>query len=180
MNLQIKDSILCIVDVQEKLVKAIENKKYIDRIAILSKAAGILNIDAIKTEQYPKGLGRTIPIVEENLPADIIKIEKYSFSCFGAVNFRSALKKQKRKNLILCGIESHVCILQTAVGAVKAGYNVFIPRDAVASRKKEEYLSAIDFLTNIGVKFLTVESLLFILLRNSKHKNFKEITALIK
>lgn len=175
--LDTNNSILVIIDIQEKLVKAASNgEKTIINTSKISQAAQILSIPVIITEQYPKGLGAT---VESITGSDAFIIEKSSFSAFKEPEFEQKIKSLNRKQVILCGIETHICVLQTAIDLYKNGYEVYVLKDCVSSRSEEEQNSGLELLKQYGIKVITVEIALFQWLKSSKHPQFKDIQKLI-
>ncbi len=172
---------LILVDIQEKLLPAISSHEdIVRRQKILVGAAKNLPLHVIVTEQYPKGLGRTVPEISSLFDPAWPLIEKTSFSCFGEPAFRTLLKASPFKSLIVAGIETHVCIQQTVLDALDDGYRVFVPEDAVGSRKEPEKAAALRLLARRGAAVTSVESVLFMLMRDSRHPAFKAISALIK
>lgn len=172
-------SLILIIDIQEKLLNAVYNKEALTaKAAILAKAADILKIPVVITEQYPKGLGYTIPELKNNMHSSVF--EKTSFSAIDETEVFDAIKKSKRSQIILFGIETHICVSQTANALVKKGYDVNIISDACGSRNEKEHYAGLDRIKSNGAKIITTEIALFEWLRTSKHQNFKEIQALIK
>lgn len=174
-----EDSILLIIDVQEKLVNMLKDKEVSESAAKIAKAAGILNIPSIITEQYPKGLGSTIDKIKLALP-DANYIEKTHFSALKEEGFKELLKTKKRNQIIILGIETHICVLQTAFDLLNNGYEVFVVANACGSRTEENKIAALKRLRHYGAQTVTLEMVLFELLKSSKHPNFKEVQALIK
>lgn len=175
--LDTNNSILVIIDIQEKLVKAASNgEKTIINTSKISQAAQILSIPVIITEQYPKGLGATVESITGN---DAFIMEKSSFSAFKEPEFEQKIKSLNRKQVILCGIEAHICVLQTAIDLYKNGYEVYVLKDCVSSRSEEEQNSGLELLKQYGIKVITVEIALFQWLKSSKHPQFKDIQKLI-
>ena len=175
--LDTNNSILVIIDIQEKLVKAASNgEKTIINTSQISQAAQILSIPVIITEQYPKGLGAT---VESITGSDAFIMEKSSFSAFKEPEFEQKINSLNRKQVILCGIETHICVLQTAIDLYKNGYEVYVLKDCVSSRSEEEQNSGLELLKQYGIKVITVEIALFQWLKSSKHPQFKDIQKLI-
>jgi isochorismate hydrolase len=148
-------------------------------IEILIKAAQILDIPIIRCEQNPKALGPTIPQLDQ-LMTQNQPVEKFSFSCLGNQKFTYQLKALSRKQIILCGIEAHVCIYQTAMDLLDRDYQVSLIADAVSSRTTQNKKIAIDRLDSEGAYISSTEMILFELLKTAKHPNFKEIAKLIK
>lgn len=168
-------TIICI-DLQEKLVNMLGkySQKVADSAAKLMKAASILNIDTIITEQYPHGLGSTINSIKEI--ADFKTIEKTTFSALATDGF----EKPKNKNVVIFGIETHICVYQTVLDLLQEGYSVYVVADCCGSRNKDNYKAALKLMAQEGAKITTLEIVLFEFLKSSKHPNFKEIQGLIK
>ncbi len=179
--LDINNSILVIIDIQDRLVLA---SKYglnsAQKMTKLAKAASILGIPTIVTEQYPAGLGKTVIELSQALTPETAIIEKASFSAMQEPEFEQKISSFGRKQIIIGGIETHICVLQTAAELLNKGYEVYIAKDACASRHKDEYLTGIELLQQYGAKITCTEIALFEWLKTSKHPNFKEIQALIK
>ena len=168
------------IDIQEKLVDVMiknEIKKVIDASTILIEAAKILEVPCLYTEQYPKGLGPTVKELKSLLPHP--PIEKKTFSCLDAPNFKSHLVKS-RPQIILCGLETHICILQTALALKASGKEVFVVEDATLSRTNLNHQNAIHRLRSEGVVITNVESVIFEWLRVAQGDHFKAINKLIK
>ena len=164
-------SVICI-DLQEKLVNMLNNSEVIAMNATkLMQAASILELDTIITEQYPKGLGSTIE--------SIIAIT--SFKTFEKTSF-SACKElpELKENIVIFGIETHICVYQTVMDLLQKGHNVYVVADCCASRSELNYNASLELMKQFGAKITTLEIVLFELLKSSKHPNFKEIQALIK
>ncbi|MBU1065903.1 isochorismatase family protein, partial [bacterium] len=136
-------------------------------------------IPIIITEQYPKGLGATVSEIHELIP-DIEAVEKRSFSCCFNENFMSVLENLNRKQVLVSGIETHVCVYQTCVDLLESGYDVFLIADAVSSRKQDDKDLAIRVLEKEGVELRRVEMALFELIKTSQHEKFKDISTIIK
>ena len=150
----------------------------LDNIAKLVRVSEVFNIPVVVTEQYPKGLGRTVRELESILK--VKPIEKTSFSCFGAPEFEKELEKLGAQSLILTGIETHICVVQTALDALKRGYEVIVPADATGSRKELDWRIALDRMLAKGVDVVTTEMLLFDLIGDAARPEFKEILKLVK
>ena len=173
-------SCLIVVDVQGKLAELMDDKATLfANIEILIKTAQILDIPIIRCEQNPKALGPTITQLDQ-LMTQNPPVEKFSFSCLGDEKFTDRLKALSRKQIILCGIEAHVCIYQTAMDLLDRDYQVSLIADAVSSRTPENKKIAIDRLDSEGVFISSTEMILFELLKTAKHPKFKEIAKLIK
>ena len=169
-----------VIDIQDKLVDVMpksEIKKVIDASSVLIQAAKILEVPCFYTEQYPKGLGSTVKKLKTLLlnPA----IEKKVFSCLDESKFKSALVKS-RPQIILCGLETHICILQTALALKAAGKEVFVLEDATLSRSSLHHQNAIARLRLEGIVVTNIESVIFEWLRAAEGDQFKIIAKLIK
>ena len=178
--LQKENSLLLIIDIQEKLVKMVgPNNPVSQNCQKLLKASAILNIPCIITEQYPKGLGETISEIKSANPTAKY-FEKTSFSAISTEEIKKAIITSEKKQVILCGIEAHICVLQTALELLSIGIEVFVVKDACASRKEDNFNNAFNRLAQEGARITDTEITLFELLRSSTHPNFKEIQSLIK
>ena len=178
--LEIKKSSLVVVDVQGKLANLMDNKEPLfANVEILIKAAKALEIPILWCQQNPKGLGPTLPQIAELL-ADSEPIDKFSFSCCGDENFTEQLKNSRRKQIILCGIETHVCIYQTAMDLLDRDYEVNLVADAVSSRSAENKHIALQRLSADGAYLSSTEMTIFELLKTAKHPKFKELAKLIR
>ncbi len=175
------DSLFLIIDIQEKLINAAFNKEIISKNSkILAQTSKILGLPVIITEQYPKGLGDTVSEIKDNIGADVEVYEKNTFSALDNDDIRNALKNKKRKQVVLFGIETHICVSQTAQALLEDGYDVFVIANACGSRDETEYEFGLERIKCAGGKIITVEIALFELLRGAKHPHFKEIQSLIK
>lgn len=174
--------VIIAVDLQERLMPTMYNTEEITaRAKVLLSGAAEIGVPVIATEQYPQGLGSTIPeIAETFVPEKSSVIAKTSFSVFGEEAFCNALRERHPSTLIFCGVETHVCILHSVFNALEAGYNVIIAADAVSSRKEAEKLLALESARQAGAWVLSTESILFSLLKNSRHPAFKAVSKLIK
>ena len=175
------DAQLVVVDVQEKLCRAMDPQvleQLTGNISILLDAAAELGLPAIATEQYVKGLGATVPALKEKLAAPTL--EKMTFSCCGGDGFLDALGKSGRRQVILTGMETHVCVLQTALELLSAGYTVHLVCDAVMSRRKANWKTALKTLTQAGAVLTSTEAVLFQLLRVAGTEEFKKLSKLVR
>lgn len=179
--LDTNNSILFIIDIQEKLTKAgFKGKDAAHNMAKVVKAAQILNIPTIVTEQYPKGLGTTDEEIKNNLPQHAVTVEKAAFSAMTESGVKKFFEDKKQKQIVLGGIETHICVLQTAMDLIQQGYKVCILEDCSSSRHEYEHNTGIELLKQAGAKIVCTEIVLFEWLRTSKHPRFKEVQALIK
>ncbi len=179
----IEDSCLIIIDVQEKLTTAIP-AKVVNRLrkntVILLHAANELNVPVITTAQYPAGLGAVETFITQNLTASGSHFEKTRFSCMGAAKFTAHLSQINKKQIILTGIEAHICVLQSAIELAAAGFDVYVVIDAIAAREFTSYESALLRLKQARVSLLNTESVLFEWLKDAAHPKFKTLTKLIR
>ena len=171
---------LVVIDYQEKLLPKIRDADAVSGQAIkLIRFARELSIPTLWTEQYPKGLGHTIGPIAAELTG-VTPIEKTAFGCLGDPAFAQALDRSGRRQLLLTGIEAHICVMQTALLAIEKGYTVFIPRDAVGSRSEREYDAGLDRLERAGAELVTTEMAIFEMLREAGTPEFKKALPLIK
>ena len=175
-------SLLLMVDLQEKLLAAMgadERVQVLGAAKRLLRAATELEVPMLATEQYPKGLGATVPELRALLPATARGFEKTCFSCCGADGFPQALPAD-RPQVILFGIEAHVCILQTALDLLARGRQVFVVEDGTCSRHPGHKANALARLRQAGVTVTNSESVLFEWVRDARHESFKAVSALLK
>jgi len=178
--LEIEKSCLVVVDVQGKLAELMwEKERLFKNVEILVKSANILDIPIIWCQQYPKALGETIPQVTEHLK-DISPCDKMCFSCCGSEEFADKLHDTGRRQVLVCGIEAHICVYQTSVDLLDADYEVQVVGDAVSSRTKENKDAALNRIQWEGAAITTTEMALFELLGTAEHPNFKDIARLVK
>ena len=180
MRLSPETSLLMVIDVQEKLFATMyEQKKVKDNIVRMVEGAKILKVPIIWTEQYSKGLGPTIPELKSALKGHTC-YEKITFSCADDDQILKAVEKVKPKDILLCGIEAHVCVYQTAVELIEMGNAVHVVVDAVMSRYKSNHEVALRKMEQVGVNITSVEMALFEFQGAAKGETFKPIAALIK
>jgi nicotinamidase-related amidase len=177
MLLNKDDSILLLIDVQEKLVPAILNKDIlIQRCEWLLKLAAKMNVPVLASEQYPKGLGHTIEPLKSYLGKKNC-IEKVHFSCMQSPDFIHRLSEHKKNQLILLGMEAHVCVLQSALELKNAGFDVFVVVDAVSSRTELDCKYGLKRMKQDGVHLITAEMVFFEWLRVSNVPDFKALSS---
>jgi nicotinamidase-related amidase len=168
---------LIVVDIQEKLLPPIFQKEELVRNAkLLIRAAALLKIPALMSTQYAKGLGQTVPEIASLLP-ETEAIDKDQFSCFGSDAFCTLLKRLpgKRNSLLLCGMESHICVTQTALGALREGYLVHVASDAVSSRTDWNWKIGLERMRVAGAVISSTEMMIYELMRSSSSPAFKEL-----
>ena len=173
---------LIVVDIQEKLLPPIFQKEMlVKNCKLLIRLAGILKIPVLMTTQYAKGLGSTVPEIASLLP-ETQAIDKQMFSCFGSDVFCSVLKRMpgNRNTVLLCGMESHICVMQTAVGALREGYLVHIASDAVSSRTEWNWKIGLERMRAAGAVISSTEMMIYELLRASNAEGFKELLPYLK
>lgn len=176
-----EDSLLVVVDVQEKLVNAMKEdivEKILKNIVTLIELCKIYQIPIIITEQYPKGLGKTLSKIKELINEE--PIEKISFSSVGEERFMKKIKDTKRRKIILTGMETHVCVLQTALDLIARDYHVFVPYDAVCSRRKLDWRFGLELMKETGAVVSPTETLVFQILKKAGTPEFKRILEFIK
>lgn len=177
------DSLLLLVDIQARLSAAMpeETRRLLLRnSSILLEAATLLDIPILASEQYPRGLGRTEASLAQNFPATLQSFEKVQFSCYAVDDFTQAVHAHQRRQVIIAGMETHVCVLQTALEMHAAGLHVFVAEDATCSRNALHNQNALARLRACGVTVTNTESVVFEWLRHAGHEHFKRISALIR
>ena len=172
--------LLLLIDIQEKLVAMLEKNTVVRKSTTLIQTANILGIPTIITEQYPQGLGKTVDFISEHVTENTVLFEKTAFSALKDEGFLDKLKSFNKKQIIIGGIEAHICVHQTVADLIENGFEVYVVKDACASRKKDDFKSGIKLMEQNGAKITATEAVLFELLKTSKHPNFKEVQALIK
>ncbi|MEI6089068.1 MAG: hydrolase [bacterium] len=181
MRILIEDTAFLSLDNQSRLFPSIfENEKLEINLLKLISGMKVLDLPILVTEQYSKAIGSTIPSIINLLADKYHPIEKMAFSCMDEPNFVNALKAMNRKNVIICGIESHVCVLQTTIDMLSAGYQPIIIEDCVSSRNPNDKKHAIRRMARSGAIITTYESILFELQRFSGTDRFKAISKIIK
>lgn len=181
-QLETEQCALVVIDIQEKLLPPIFRKEELLRNArLLIRAAGILKIPALVSTQYAKGLGDTVPEIASSLPGSA-PIDKTLFSCFGSDVFCSALKRLpgQRNTLLLCGMESHICVMQTVLAALRDGYLVHVASDAVGSRTEWNWKIGLDRMRAAGAVISSTEMMIYELMRASSSAAFKELLPYLK
>ncbi|MEN6374275.1 MAG: hydrolase [Smithella sp.] len=171
---------LIVIDIQDKLFQAMHDKENLLANALkVIRGAKVFNLPLIVTEQIPEKLGQTIPDVVEEL-GGIERIAKETFSCWGNNRFQEKLELLNRPDMIIIGIESHICVYQTAIELLDNGYNVHIVADAVSSRTKENSDIGLGAMRNVGAFITSAEMVLFELLRSAGNAGFKDIQKIVK
>ncbi|TNF50939.1 MAG: isochorismatase family protein [Deltaproteobacteria bacterium] len=180
-NLDAEKAVLVVIDVQERLVPAMPEDVYLrlrNTVAMLVEVAGLLGLPVVTTEQYPKGIGHTVP--ELAAACNETVIEKVSFGCCGEASFLQALKNTGRTQVLITGMEAHVCVYQTVLGLLEDGYYVHLIRDAICSRNKTDYLAGVANAGQAGAVVTTAETVMFQMLQESTHEQFRAVSRLVK
>ncbi|MBT1073504.1 hydrolase [Pelotalea chapellei] len=175
-------ALLVVIDVQEKLCAAMDEKvlsRLSKNITILLESAAELQIPVLVTEQYVKGLGSTLPALKEKT-AHASRCEKMTFSCCGCSEFIESIKATGRNQIIITGMETHVCVLQTVIELLDAGFVVHLVRDAVMSRSKQNWQTALDAMAQAGAVPTCTESVVFQLLKVAGTEEFKKLSKLVR
>ncbi|RJP64088.1 MAG: hydrolase [Candidatus Abyssobacteria bacterium SURF_17] len=173
-------ALLLVIDYQEKLLAAFnDTEELLQNCAKLIKFAKILKLPILWTEQYPKGLGKTVEEVSKEL-SRLKPVEKLSFSCFGEPAFVEQLSRHSSTQLMLCGIETHICVEQTALDAVNAGYQVHIVADACASRKIHDHHIGLRKMEGAGALVTCTEMAMYEILGRSDVPEFREVLKIVK
>jgi nicotinamidase-related amidase len=180
-KLEADKAVLVVIDIQERLVTAMPQDVYTrmrETVSMLVNGAGLLGIPVVTTEQYPQGIGHTVPELAEACKGTVV--EKVSFVCCGEPGFMAALKKLGRTQVILTGMETHVCVYQTVLGLLEDGYHVHLVRDAICSRSKADFQVGVANAAQAGAVVTTAETVLFQMMQKSTHAQFRAVSKLIK
>jgi nicotinamidase-related amidase len=175
-------TVLVVIDIQEKLLPPIfQREQLLRNSALLIRLARILQMPVLMSTQYAKGLGDTVPQIRSLLP-DVAAIDKQMFSCFGSDVFCSVLKRLpgNRNTVLLCGMESHICVMQTALGALRDGYVVHVASDAVSSRTEWNWKIGLERMRSAGAVISSTEMAIYELLRSSAEPAFREMLQHLK
>ncbi len=173
---------LIVVDIQQKLLPPIvQREQLVHNSQLLIRAAGVLKIPALVTTHYSKGLGQTVPEIAALTPTSEA-IDKDRFSCFGSDSFCALLKRLpgNRNTLLLCGMESHICVAQTALAALREGYIVHVASDAVSSRTEWNWKIGLERMRAAGSVISSTEMMIYELMRSSSSPAFKEMLPYLK
>jgi isochorismate hydrolase len=177
------DSVLVVIDIQDRLAEAMDpaaRAGMVRNTRLLLQTAALLGVPVLLTEQYPRGLGPTSPEVLEMLPAGAPRVAKTCFACTGSSEFIEALDATGRPQVILAGMEAHVCVLQSAMELLVVRPEVFVAADACCSRHAANHANAMERMRAAGVVVTNTESVMFEWLRDSRQKHFKAVSALIR
>lgn len=173
-------SVLLVIDIQERILPVIhQHEMVVENTIKLIKGFKVLGLPIFHTEQYPKGLGPTVSAIQDELEKNEA-IQKLTFSCSGATELFDKLKKQNLHQVVICGIESHVCVQQTVLDLLANGFQVNVAADAVSSRRIKDYEIALSRMTKHGAEVTTAEAIMFELLNVCGTDEFKQISRIIK
>ena len=174
------DALLLLVDMQERLQPHMhDDARLRAKAGALARGCQLLDVPVFVTEQYPKGLGHTVPELREVVEHAGV-LEKTAFSCAGDPSIRARVEASGRRGVLLAGIEAHVCVLQTALDLLEEGYAVHVVEDAVGSRSPADREVGIARMRRNGAQPASVEMVLFELMGSSRHPRFKDVQALVK
>lgn len=181
MRLSVENCLLLVVDVQEKIFATMRRRDETERnIVRLIKGAKVFQVPVVWTEQYPGGLGKTIPGIRDALKGEYRPLEKRAFSCCGDREIYREIESHGKKQILLCGIEAHVCVYQTAADLLEKGFEVHVVTDAVTSREEANRRLALDKMDGMGANLTSVEMALFELQGIARGDTFKSIAGIIK
>lgn len=181
MRILAEDTMAIVIDFQEKLMPVIHNsEQLLHNSEILMKGLKALGIPMLVTQQYTKGLGLSVEPITDAFGEEFTYYDKITFSCLDDENIRRAVKGMGKKNIIVCGAEAHICVLQTVIDLIAMDYHVILVEDCIGSRKENDYETALKRAMVEGAIPATYESILYELTRVSKTDIFKEISKLVK
>lgn len=184
MNVIRRDrTVLAVIDLQERLLGAFPDERrqpVIDRACLAVDVAGVLGLPILVSEQYPKGLGPTIPAIRERLGEAFAPIEKLAFSCGRSPEFKKALEATGKRDVMILGVEAHVCVLQTTLDLIRDGYHVHVVTDAVTSRRDRDRDAGLALMDKAGAVLGTAEIFAFQLLERAGSDEFKQISKLVR
>lgn len=176
-------SVLVIIDIQTSLTSVMPIKvlaRLQRNTGLLLRAAKVLDVPVLASEQYPEGLGELEPDIVRMLPESARRYRKTSFSLAGVPEFMADLAASGKRQVMLCGMEAHICVLQTAMDLVRAGYEIFLVSDGVCSRQRESYEIALARLRDGGTTITDAEAVLFEWLGDARHPQFKSLQSLVR
>lgn len=177
------DCVLLVIDFQERLAAAMpaaDLEATVTRTARLLQAAALLDVPVLRTEQYPKGLGATLAQIQHHISGPDAGLEKTGFSCCSAAGFSERLQALQRRQIILAGMETHVCVLQTAFDLKQQGYQVFVAQDACCARSRERTRNGLARMRQADIMVTHSESVVFEWLRDAAHPQFRAVSKLLK
>jgi nicotinamidase-related amidase len=176
-----ESTLLVVVDMQEPFLRGIhERDRLTSNVQLLVQAAGILNVPLLPTLQYAERMGGVVPEVAHLLPPQIKPLDKLSFSCAGSDTFQAILQDSARRQILLCGVETHICVSQTALDLVALGYQVHIAADAVSARSVEKHKLGMERMRDNAILPCAAEAAVYELLGAAGTPEFKAILTLVK
>ena len=181
-HLRPENCALMVVDIQERLMPVIDGREEVVRnSALLMKAANVMGIPIVASTQYVARIGELLPDISAEL-GDVKPTDKLEFSCFGNSIFKSGLKSLPLEvnTMIVCGVETHICVYQTVVGGLMAGYKMWVASDAVSSRVEYNYLNGLDRIKQIGGVVANTEMIIYDLLQKAGTDEFKAMLPFLK
>lgn len=174
------DAVLVLIDMQESLAAAMERgDATVGAAVLLARAAGLLDVPVIVTRQYPEGLGDTLPALREATP-DAVSIDKRSFSCLAEPRFAEQIGALGRRQVVVAGMETHICVAQTSLALLAEGYRVHVVADGVCSRRSVDREIALDRLRAAGAEITVAESVIYEALGCAGTPEFREVLTLVK
>jgi nicotinamidase-related amidase len=174
-------AVLVVIDMQQRMMSAIHEHESVTMAASkMLRAAAVLGVPVLHTEQNPAGLGETIEPVRAHLPAETRTISKVTCSCWGDTTFRQQLIESNREHVLLVGVEAHVCIQQTALDLLRVDYVPFVLADAVGSRREDEKSIALERMRSAGVIVTSAEAMIFELVRRCDAPQFRAILDIVR
>lgn len=174
-------SVLVVVDMQEPFLRHVhERERVVQQCRLLVQSANVLKVPVIATLQYAQRMGGIMPEIAEVLPAGSEPIDKLCFSCYGSEPFRAALMASERTQVVVCGVEAHICVLQTALDAQEGGFQVHVVQDAVSSRAQENWQVAMERLRHAGVVVTCAESAIYEWLVQAGTDEFRQVLQWVK
>lgn len=182
VRLSADETALLVVDVQERLMAAMAEEvrsRTVKNIGILLALSSRMGLPAVATEQYPKGLGRTLPEIREALPG-FQPLEKNTFSCLGASGFMDRIPAERTRHVVVTGCETHVCVFQTVCDLLESGLDVHVPSDAVCSRTSSNWETGLRLMERAGAVITSTETVVFDCLRVAGTEDFKFMSRLLK
>ena len=178
--LKTDNAVLVVVDVQGRLATLMyQREQFFQNMVTMIKGCRVLDIPILWNEQLPDKLGQTIPEISEEL-SDMTPMIKKTFSCCGNEEFNRALKKSGRRQILLTGMETHVCVYQTAIDLIAAGYEVYLVADCVSSRTADNRQIGIQAIRDLGAKICSIEMAFFEMLQVAEGDKFKQIIKIVK
>jgi len=177
------DVVLVVVDMQDSVLAAMEDgvaRLVKDNMGVLIDSFRFMNIPLLITEQYPQGLGRTVATLREKIAEFYLPVEKTTFSCYRQTHFQEKLQKEGSRHVVLAGVETHICVLQTALDLLDAGYEVSVVGDATCSRYKFDWRVGLREIERAGGVVTSTEAIIFCLLKEAGTAEFKAISPLIQ